>query len=89
MEPPKKINGQCPPPDYPETARVAQLTGVVKIRITVTREGKVDKMDVLDGPEIFIEPAKKYLENCKFSPAEFNGKAIAVTKLEVVNFTLR
>jgi protein TonB len=89
MEPPKKIADKCPPPPYPEQARTAGLTGKVKIRITVTREGKVEKLDILDGPEIFQDAAKEYLQNCIFTPAQFNGKAIAVTKLEVVDFTLR
>jgi protein TonB len=89
MEPPKKIADQCAPPRYPETARSAGLSGTVKLRISVSREGKVSQMSVLDGPEIFVDAAKEYLENCSFTPAEFNGRAIAVTKLEVVNFTLR
>ena len=89
MEPPKKISSQCALPSYPAQARSAGLTGEVKLRVTVSREGKVEQMTILDGPEVFQAAAKSYLENCTFTPAMFNGHAISVTKLEIVNFTLR
>ncbi|MEQ1842648.1 MAG: TonB family protein, partial [Verrucomicrobiales bacterium] len=89
MDAPKKITEQCALPEYPAQAKAAGLTGAVKLRITVSRTGKVEQMSVLDGPEIFQEAAKSYLQDCAFTPAMFNGHAISVTKLEIVNFTLR
>jgi TonB family protein len=89
MVAPKRIASQCPLPEYPTQARAAGLTGVVKLHVTVSRQGKVTKANILEGPEIFQEVAKSYLESCAFTPALFNGQAISVTKLETVNFTLR
>jgi periplasmic protein TonB len=89
MDAPKKIAEQCALPEYPAQAKAAGLTGSVKLRITVSRTGKVEQMSVLEGPEIFQEAAKSYLQGCAFTPAMFNGHAISITKLEIVNFTLR
>ncbi len=62
-------------PIYPEIASKAGITGLVILRVLVSKEGKPVRVVVFKADnEIFIEPAKKAAMETTFSPAILNGK---------------
>lgn len=89
LKQPVKIKERCAPPVYPEDAKKAGLTGIVKLRVTISAEGKVSKITLVEGTPEFIDAATTYLKSCEYVPAQSEDKAIEVTKLEVIKFTLR
>jgi protein TonB len=86
---PQKVPGECPDPLYPDAARNAGITGVVLIKVTISREGTVEDAKIVDGSEIFQQAALDAVKKWKYTPASFNGRTIAVTMMVRVNFTLR
>ena len=56
-------------PVYPELARKMNLSGSVKVRVLVTREGDVRSAEPLGGSPVFIEAVLDAIEKWKFAPA--------------------
>jgi TonB family protein len=56
-------------PVYPEIARKGQLTGTVKLSVTVTPEGKVTGVDVIGGHPLFVVAASTAARQWQFAPA--------------------
>lgn len=64
-------------PYYPEIAKRAGLTGVVILRVLVSKEGKPIRTVVIKSEnDIFVEPAKKAAMETLFTPAMQGGKPI-------------
>ena len=65
-------------PVYPELAVKSGITGIVILRVLVSKEGKPVRVVVFKADnEMFIEPAKKAAMETTFSPAILGGKPIA------------
>ena len=65
-------------PVYPELAVKSGITGIVILRVLVSKEGKPVRVVVFKADnEMFIEPAKKAAMETIFSPAILAGKPIA------------
>jgi TonB family protein len=43
-----------PPPEYPELARKLNLKGIVRVQITVTKDGKVKEVRELGGNPVLL-----------------------------------
>lgn len=75
-------------PVYPKQAKDNQLEGRVVLNVLIDQKGKVREVFVLEGPEIFrlsaIEAMKKFI----FSPAQVDGKPVAVRIRYSLNFKL-
>jgi protein TonB len=77
-------------PEYPRSARRAGITGTVLARIYVTPFGKISKVEILEGPEVFHEAVRAALMTWKYEPARLsNGQAVADTHVVRIPFTLQ
>ncbi len=65
-------------PDYPEIALKANIEGRVFVLALVGKDGKVEQVGKVTGPEVFHEAAKAAAWKWVFSPAMQNDKPVRV-----------
>jgi TonB family protein len=56
-------------PEYSELLRHAQIGGLVRLRVTVAPDGKVNQVEVLGGNPILSESAAAAVMKWKYAPA--------------------
>lgn len=56
-------------PEYSDLLKHAQIGGLVRLKATVTAEGKVSNVDVIGGNPILAESAASAVMKWKFAPA--------------------
>jgi TonB family protein len=55
-------------PGYPELARKLNLTGAVKVEVTIGTDGKVKRTRVLGGHPVLATEAEKAAQQSEFEP---------------------
>jgi protein TonB len=65
-------------PEYPEIARKANITGRVFVTALVNKQGKVEQIGKIQGPEVFHEAAREAALQWEFEPAIQNDKPVKV-----------
>ncbi|MGH9679489.1 MAG: energy transducer TonB, partial [Candidatus Acidiferrales bacterium] len=75
-------------PAYPEVARKAGIDGNVALRVSVSSEGRVTNVKVLDGPSILARAAVDAVEQWKYRPVWVDGRPAAVVTTIVISFRL-
>jgi TonB family protein len=55
-------------PQYPDLARKLNLSGVVKIEVTVGADGKVKRTRIIGGHPVLAPEAEKAALQCEFEP---------------------
>ena len=71
-------------PVFPAIAKIRRANGVVKIQITVTKEGKVTNPQFISGPTVFRDAAFDAVKQWSFKPAKLNGQPIdQLTQVEM------
>jgi len=63
------------PPAYPEMARRLQLTGAVKLEVTINPNGSVKATKVLGGNPVLAAAAESSVKNWKYEPASTESTA--------------
>lgn len=76
-------------PDYPEIARKAGIEGRVTVNALVGKDGKVEKLGEVTGPEVFHEAAKTAALQWEFTPAIQNDRPVKVWVAIPFNFSFR
>lgn len=56
-------------PEYPEIARKLDLHGTVKLKVWITADGAVRKVEYIGGHPLLAESAVKTVKSWKFAPA--------------------
>lgn len=75
-------------PVYPELARKAGIQGKVWVKVLIDKEGKVKKAVIMQGPEIFNDPAVEAVMQWIFKPAIQQDRPIAVWMAIPISFRL-
>jgi protein TonB len=70
----KKATLQKVQPAYPAIARQLNLAGRVLVDLTVSADGMVEKVDVVNGNPILANAAVPAAKRWKFSPFQVDGK---------------
>ncbi|MGA8214879.1 MAG: TonB family protein [Candidatus Sulfotelmatobacter sp.] len=73
-------------PDYPEAARPAKLEGVIVLDVVVGRDGSVEDVRALNGPDLLAQAAMEALRWWRFEPYRVDGKAVVVETTVAVEF---
>lgn len=77
-------------PKYPEEARKAKIMGLVILRSTISDEGVVEDIEVLESPdESLTAAAVEAVEQWRFKPALCDGKPVGVYYNLTINFNLK
>ena len=75
-QPPKVLKKVLPA--YPDSARRALVEGKVFARVLVNREGRVERIDRIEGPQVFQLAVAQAAKAWEFAPAVQNDRAVPV-----------
>jgi TonB family protein len=73
-------------PVYPAEARTENLQGIIALDIVVARDGSVQSMRPLNGPDVLARAAMDALRWWKFEPYRVNGEPAVVETTVAVEF---
>ncbi|USD38318.1 MULTISPECIES: energy transducer TonB [Ferrimonas] len=77
-------------PIYPFQAKRMGLTGKVKVKFVVEKDGTVGEMEVVSAtpPNVFDKATLDAVSRWTFRPGEITGEAVRVNVTQVINFNL-
>lgn len=75
-------------PSYPQTAKMARITGVVKVYLEIDEKGAVKVVQSTDGPQMLKQAAAEAAKRWKFRPTVIGGQPVRVVGFLNFNFTL-
>jgi periplasmic protein TonB len=75
-------------PEYPDIASKANITGKVFVTALITKEGKVERIGKITGPEVFHEAVREAAMQWEFEPAIQNDRPVKVWVSLPFTFTL-
>lgn len=65
-----------PTPEYPDVAKKMNLTGVVKIEVTIGADGEIKSTNVIGGHPILVDSVQRTLKRWKYAPSSSETKAL-------------
>lgn len=75
-------------PLYPATARAARVQGTVSLEALISNAGRIEKIQVLSGPEMLRRAALDAVQAARYQPYTLNGQPVAVETVITVKFQL-
>ena len=75
-------------PQYPPLARQARIQGMVVLRAMISREGKIENVQVISGPPLLVKSAIDAVLQWRYRPYYLNYEPVEVETQVTVNFTL-
>jgi protein TonB len=75
-------------PVYPPDAKEAGVQGVVKLRATISKEGKVTDVQSISGHQLLTPAAMDAVRQWEYRPTMKNNEPVAVITDIDVNFAL-
>lgn len=76
-------------PEYPRAAHKAKKEGTVMVRVLVDKKGRVEKAEVLSGPEVFRHNAIAAARQFRFRPGKHEGQKRKVWMVMPIGFSLK
>lgn len=76
------------PPIYPNAAKTARQTGMVKVEVTIDENGEVAKVERASGPMMLQGAAKEAILKWRFTPFTRDGQPVRATGFVSFNFSL-
>src|SRR5262249_713388 len=76
------------PPVYPAEARQIRLSGVVRLRGLIAKDGIVKDIAVASGHPLLVPPAIEAVRKWVYQPALVDGQPVEVAATVNVNFSL-
>lgn len=77
-----------PRPVYPPEAKKARIQGVVKLSVTIDKEGRVTELSVISGDPALIPAAVEAVKQWIYQPTMLNGEPVEVRTQIDINFNL-
>jgi len=75
-------------PGYPVLARQVRVQGQVVLRAMISREGTIERLQVLSGHPMLVEAAVDAVRQWRYRPYVLNGEPVEVETEVKVNFVL-
>jgi len=75
-----------PRPTYPPLAQRAGIHGFVRLRVRVTKEGRIEVQKVLEGEPALVDAAIDAMKRWRGKPAVVSGKKVEVISTVTFNF---
>jgi TonB family protein len=75
-------------PVYPEEARRARIQGVVLLHAIISKDGDVEDLQVISGPDALVPAAMEAVRQWRYKPYLWLGRPLEVDTQIQVNFTL-
>lgn len=73
-------------PVYPAEAAEEDISGIVRLEATVTKEGTIRGLKVLEGHPLLVEAATEAVRQWRYRPTRLNGLPVEVITYIVINF---
>lgn len=71
-------------PAYPSLAKATRVQGLVRFRVTIGTDGRVNGLMVLGGPPPLVQAAADAVKQWRYQPTVVNGEAVeVVTDIEL------
>ncbi len=77
-----------PHPVYPPLAKQARISGVVKLSAIISKDGTIQKLEVISGHPLLVPAALEAVKQWVYQPTLLNGEPVEVQTQIDVNFTL-
>jgi len=77
-----------PHPIYPPLAKQARIAGVVKLSAIISKDGTIQKLEVISGHPLLVPSALEAVKQWVYQPTLLNGEPVEVITQIDVNFTL-
>jgi protein TonB len=75
-------------PEYPYMAKMAHVSGAVKLRAIIGTDGKIRQLEVISGPALLQGAAVAAVRNWRYRSTMLSGTPVEVETLITVNFIL-
>lgn len=75
-------------PVYPSIARAAHVQGTVELHAIIAKDGTIQNLNVMSGPEMLRGAAVDAVKTWRYRPYLLNGEPTEVDTTITVNFTL-
>jgi TonB family protein len=75
-------------PLYPPEAKMARIQGVVRLNVTIDKEGKVSNIELVSGHPMLVDSAIAAVRQWEYQTTLLNGNPVAVVTTVDVNYTL-
>lgn len=75
-------------PVYPPAAKQAGITGMVRLRAVIGKDGKVRDLTVVSGPAELTAAAMQAVAKWVYQPTLINGEPVEVTTMVDLSFTV-
>jgi protein TonB len=75
-------------PEYPSLARQVHIQGSVVLRALISREGKIENLQVISGHPMLAPAAIEAVRQWRYRPYYLNNEPVEVETQVTVNFTL-
>jgi len=75
-------------PEYPPLARQARIQGIVILRAIISREGRIEKLQLVSGHPMLVQAAIDAVRQWRYRPYLLNDQPVEVETQITVNFTL-
>jgi protein TonB len=76
------------PPVYPSIARTARVTGTVVIQATISKNGTIGNLSVVNGPPMLRQAALDAVKTWRYRPYLLDGEPVEAETTVSVNFTM-
>jgi len=77
-----------PNPEYPPLAKMARITGVVRLEAIISRDGTIQDLKVISGHPLLVKAAIDAVSRWRYQPTLLNGEPVEVITEVDVHFTL-
>jgi TonB family protein len=75
-------------PVYPPLALQARISGVVRLNAVIGKDGTVQKLTLVSGHPLLVQPAMDAVKQWVYAPTLLNGQPVEVATQVEVNFSL-
>ena len=75
-------------PVYPPLARQARIQGTVVLQAVISREGKIENLQLISGHPMLVSAAMDAVRQWRYRPYFLNEQAVEVETTVTVNFVL-
>lgn len=76
------------PPQYPEVAKSAHVTGTVVLRAVISKSGDIEQLQLVSGPPLLAKAAMDAVTQWRYRPTVLNGQPVEVDTTISVVFAL-
>jgi len=75
-------------PEYPSLAKVARVSGVVRLLGVIAKDGTIRNLQLVSGHPLLARAALEAVKQWVYQPTLLNGQPVEVIAPIDVNFTL-